>query len=331
MDCSYYELGDLPLLRGGALTGATIAYTTRGTLNSDRTNAVLCPSFFGGDHTGYDWLVGAGRPLDPERHFVIVASLFGNGRSSSPSNHPAGRNFPDIMVQDNVAAQYRLVTEGLGVRELALVTGWSMGAAHAYQWAVSHPGFVRRIAPICGSAVTSEHNRVFLSALRAALRAEGDSGQRTAGRVFASLAASHRFWADRAYAELGFSSREEYLVGFWEAFFTTGRQVEDLLTMLWTWEHADVGSTPGTAGDAGSALAAVRAKAVLLPGERDLCFAAADEAASARLMPDATLRVIPGIWGHLAGAGMSAPDRDFVSAALGLLLASPNAVSTAAS
>jgi homoserine O-acetyltransferase len=77
-----------------------------------------------------------------------------------------------VTIRDDVAAQHRLLTEELGVRRLALVVGWSMGAQQAYQWAISHPDMVDRIAPFCGTARTSPHNAVFLEGVRAALTAD---------------------------------------------------------------------------------------------------------------------------------------------------------------
>ncbi|MFC9884252.1 alpha/beta fold hydrolase [Streptomyces libani] len=323
MEHRLFELDALPLLSGETLTDARIGYAVHGTLDADGANAVLCPSFFGGDHTGYDWLIGDGRPLDTGRYCVITAGLFGNGVSSSPSNHPSGAGFPLITPQDNVAAQHRLLTEHLGVRELALVTGWSMGAAHTYQWAVSHPRMVRRIAPVCGAPVTSEHNQVFLAGLAAALTADGgaERGRRAAGRLFAGWGTSHPFWARQTYRELGFATREDYLTGFWEEFFVAGPATADLLAMVRTWESADVGATPGAGGSAEAALASVTAEAVVLPGALDQCFAAADEERVARTLPHAVLEAIPGVWGHLAGAGADAADREFVGGALRRLLA----------
>lgn len=332
MDHRIFELGHLPLLSGETLTDAVLSYSVRGTLNADASNAILCPSFFGGGLGGYDWLVGPGRPLDTDLYHVITVGLFGNGESSSPGNHPTGARFPAITPQDNVEAQYRLVRE-LGVRELALVTGWSMGAAHAYQWAVSHPEAVRRFAPVCGAAVTSEHNQVFLAGLTAALTADGgaEPGRRAAGRVYAGWGSSHAFWAERAYRQLGFGSREEYIAGFWEQFFLTAPGTADLLVMLGTWQHADVGATPGFGGDADAALASVTARALLLPSALDQCFAVVDEERAARRLPDARLAVIPGVWGHLAGAGADASAAGFIGDALrGLLRTEVPAVRAAA-
>ena len=83
----------------------------------------------------------------------------------------AGRAARDFGVThfDNVAAQDRLLREALGVDELALVYGWSMGAQQAYHWAALHPGRVRRVAALCGTARTSPHNAIFLRSLEAAL------------------------------------------------------------------------------------------------------------------------------------------------------------------
>ncbi len=155
MSLDIYCLGDLPLENGEILHDARITYALHGQLASDRHNVVLCPTFFGGGHTGYDWLTGSGQPLDANRHCVVAPGLFGNGFSSSPSNHPSGYRCPAISSRDRVVAQHHLVTGELGAAELALVTGWSMGATHAYQCAVSHPQLVARLAPICGSATTS--------------------------------------------------------------------------------------------------------------------------------------------------------------------------------
>jgi homoserine O-acetyltransferase len=65
-----------------------------------------------------------------------------------------------IRVEDNVRAQYKLLTEKFGIRRLKLVIGWSMGAGQAFQWATSFPDMVERILPFCGSARTSPHNIV---------------------------------------------------------------------------------------------------------------------------------------------------------------------------
>ncbi|GLY75427.1 alpha/beta fold hydrolase [Actinoallomurus iriomotensis] len=330
-DHEIFELGDLALQRGGTLPGARLAYATYGVPGRA---AILFPTWFAGTHEANEWLIGPGRALDTDRYFVIAPNLFGNGLSSSPSNTPPPfdrARFPQVTMADNVAAQYRLVTEHLGVDRLALVLGASMGAGQAYQWAVGHPEMVERLASITGSSHTSPHNQVFLEGLRAALTADsayagGDyteqprAGLRAFSRVYAGWGLSQAFYWERVHERLGFATLEDFITGVWEANFA-GWDANDLLAMMWTWQHADVGRTPGFDGDTVAALASVKARALLLPSRKDLYFPPEDEEWSARHLPDAEVRVIPGIWGHLAGGGADPEAAAFVDAALRDLLA----------
>ncbi len=170
-----FELGDVALGEGATLRGAKLAYKTYGTLNEERTNAIVYPTWYSGRHWENEWLIGEGMALDPREYFIIVPNMLGNGLSSSPSNTPPPYDrarFPRVEVQDNVNVQHRLVTERFGIERLALVTGWSMGAAQTYQWAASYPEMVPKIAPFCGSSKTSLHNIVFLEGVKAALTAD---------------------------------------------------------------------------------------------------------------------------------------------------------------
>lgn len=64
--------------------------------------------------------------LTKNQYFIIIPALFGNGQSSSPSNHDTLKNFPKVTFYDNVRAQHKLVTEELGIKHLRAVLGWSM-------------------------------------------------------------------------------------------------------------------------------------------------------------------------------------------------------------
>ncbi|MEV0380355.1 alpha/beta fold hydrolase [Nonomuraea sp. NPDC050643] len=326
-----FELGDFSLQHGATLRGARLAYQTYGELAPDRGNAILYPTWYSGRHQDNEWLIGPGMTLDPERYFVIVPNMLGNGLSSSPSNTPPPYDrarFPRVTMYDNVAAQHRLVTERFGIERLALVTGWSMGAGQTYQWAVSHPDMVPRIAPFCGSSRTSVHNQVFLEGVKAALTADAafaggwydrqpTAGLRAAARVYAGWGFSQAFYWQRLYeTRLGYGSLDDFLVGFWEGFFLDDRDANNLLTMLWTWQNADVGRTPGFGGDTVAALSSIKARALVMPAEKDLYFPPEDEEWAVRHIPDAELRVIPGVWGHFAGHGGNAEDTRFIDAAL---------------
>ncbi|MFI7439609.1 alpha/beta fold hydrolase [Nonomuraea indica] len=331
-----YELPGFRLDSGAVLDPARLAYRTYGELNATRTNAVLFPTWFAGDHTSNEWLIGPGKALDPREHFVIVPNLFGNGLSSSPSNTPAPHDaagFPAITIRDNVRAQHRLVTEHLGVERLKLVLGCSMGALQTYQWAVSHPDMVERALPFCGAPRTSPHNAVFIESLRAALTLDAAfeggryrtpplAGIRAFARVYAGWGFSQPFYWEEEYRRLGFASREEFVRGFWEANFI-GQDANNLLAMLGTWQDADVSATPGLDGDIERALGSITARVVALPAERDLYFPPEDEVRAARHIPHGEVRVIPGIWGHMAGSGANPEDAAFIDAAVRDLLSAP--------
>jgi homoserine O-acetyltransferase len=257
-DYEVFDLGDVVLQRGATLRDAKLAYKTYGTLNEEKSNAIVYPTWYSGRHWENEWLIGEGMALDPNEYFIIVPNMLGNGLSSSPSNTPPPYDkarFPNVTVYDNVSVQHKLVTELFGIERLALVTGWSMGAGQTYQWAVSYPEMVLKMAPFCGSAKTSEHNIVFLEGVKAALTADSawsvgwydeqpTRGLRAAARVYAGWGFSQAFYWDRVYEELGFSSLEDFLVGFWEGFFLDNRDANNLLTMLWTWQNGDIGKTP---------------------------------------------------------------------------------------
>ena len=124
---------------GVILPEAKIVYGTYGHLNAAGDNAILLPSHYMADMHGYEWLIGPGKALDPAQHLLITSELFGNGRSSSPSNTAEpfhGPRFPVTTIRDNVEAVHELLTQELGVRHLQAVIGFSMGAQQAFQWAV---------------------------------------------------------------------------------------------------------------------------------------------------------------------------------------------------
>jgi len=334
-DHETFDLGDVTLRSSATLRDAKLAYKTFGTLDADKGNAILYPTWYSGRHWENEWLVGNGMALDPAKYFVIIPNMLGNGLSSSPSTVPPpydGARFPNIEVHDNVAVQYRLVTEHFGIETLPLVTGWSMGAGQTYQWAVTHPDMVQRALPFCGSPKTSEHNIVFLEAVKAAIQADAAyqggwydeqpvKGLRAAARVYAGWGFSQAFYWERVYLEMGYSSLEDFLIAFWEGFFLDDRDANNLLTMLWTWQNGDVGTTPGFDGDTAKALRSIKADLIDLPAEKDLYFPPEDEEHWIQYVPNGEVRVIPGVWGHFAGGGANPVDTAFIDGVLKELLA----------
>ena len=334
-DYEIFEAGDLDLQSGETLRGAKLAYKTYGSLNRAKNNVVIFPTFFGGQHTHNEGMIGEGKALDPDKYFIIVPNMFGNSISTSPSNAtpPYNRSrFPAINLYDNVACQHRLVTELFGIETIALVYGWSMGAQQTFQWGSLYPEMVERIVPVCGSAKTSRHNFVFLEGVKSAITTDvawaGGSydtaplkGLRAMGRVYAGWAVSQAFYREEVYLDLGYESLEDYLVRFWEA-RRIGSDANDLLAMIRTWQNADISNNHVYDGDFRGALNSIRCKAIVMPGRTDLYFPPEDNEIEVALMPNAELRPIESIWGHLAGGpGFNPVDSKFVDEALKEILA----------
>jgi homoserine O-acetyltransferase/O-succinyltransferase len=106
-----FVLKDFKTEGGVTLPEVRVVYGTFGRLNERKDNAVLLPSHYMADHHGYGWLIGDGRVFDESRDFLIATELFGNGKSSSPSNTPEpfhGPRFPIVTIRDNVRAVHRL-------------------------------------------------------------------------------------------------------------------------------------------------------------------------------------------------------------------------------
>jgi len=121
----------------GASTGEPVL-VLHGTAGS--AASMLNPAFAGE-------LFGAGQPLDATRYFIILPDSLGAGRSAKPSDGLRAK-FPRYNYDDMVQAQYRLVTEVLGIRHLRLVMGNSMGGMHTWLWGEKYPNFMDALAPM---------------------------------------------------------------------------------------------------------------------------------------------------------------------------------------
>jgi homoserine O-acetyltransferase len=170
----------------------TIAYQTYGTLNRERSNAILLCHALSGDQfaaethplTGkpgwWELAVGPGLPFDTDRYFVICSNVLGGCMGTTGpqeinphSGKPYGLGFPVITVGDMVRAQ-KLLIDHLGIEQLFCVTGGSMGAMQALQWAAAYPQAVFAAVPIAGAARHTAQNIAFHEVGRQAIVADPD-------------------------------------------------------------------------------------------------------------------------------------------------------------
>jgi homoserine O-acetyltransferase len=189
------QLGvDSPMrLDSGAQLGPfTLAYQTYGELNADRSNAILVCHALTGDHfvaerhplTGkpgwWEMIVGPGKQLDTDRFFIICANVIGGCMGSAgpkevnpATGRPWGLSFPVITIGDMVRAQ-ALLLDHLGIDQLFLVVGGSMGGMQTLQFAVSYPERVFAALPIAAAARHSAQNIAFHEVGRQAIIADPD-------------------------------------------------------------------------------------------------------------------------------------------------------------
>jgi len=322
------------LQSGAVLENAHITYKTFGTLNAARTNVIIYPTSFGAQHPDLEWLVGTGKALDPGKYFIVIPNMFGNGLSSSPSDirdEDTRRKFPRITMYDNVMLQHRLLCSRFDIQKVALVAGFSMGGQQTFYWGALFPDLVERIAPITSSAKTAQHNLVFLEGIKAALTLDPAwrdgvfaeqpiRGIRAMARVYAGWGLSQSFYREGMHLKIGFSSLLDFIERDWEPGFLR-RDGDNLLAMLWTWQHADISDNQIYQGDLAAALRGIRARAFVMPSETDLYFPADDSRRDVALMPNAELLTIPTIWGHRVNNPVQNPaDAQFVDRALRRLL-----------
>jgi len=173
---TFAENSDFLLSCGKSIGPITLAYETYGTLNSDKTNAVLILHALSGDAhaAGYyseddkspgwwDGYIGPGKPFDTDKYFFICSNVLGGcSGSTGPASvnpdtgKPWGMDFPIVTIEDMVNAQYHLVKH-LGIDRLLSVAGGSMGGMQALQWSITHPEMINScIAIACAASLSAQ-------------------------------------------------------------------------------------------------------------------------------------------------------------------------------
>jgi homoserine O-acetyltransferase/O-succinyltransferase len=321
---------------GVVLPQARVVYGTYGQLNAAKDNVVLLPSHYMASFHGYEWLIGPDRALDSTKLFLVATELFGNGRSSSPSNTPEpfhGPRFPVTTIRDNVEAVHRLLTEELKIKHVRAIIGFSMGAQQAFQWAVSYPDFADRIVATAGTAKCYPHGVVRLEGQIAAITADptfqnGDysspptKGLEAFAMVWTGWLFSQEWWRKelwRAGSPPG--TTFESVIHEFRTNFIPGADANNLILQMRTWEKHDVGATPGFNGDVEKALRSIKTPFLYMPSETDLYFPIGDVRYEAAFIPGVKLTPIPSLWGHTAGAASNPADGKFLNENIGRFLA----------
>ncbi len=183
----------LPLQSGAQIRGYQLAYETYGTLNADKSNAVLiCHALNASHHVAgvyadqpsnqgwWDNMIGPGKPVDTDKFFVIGVNNLGScfGSTGPMHTHPDtgkvyGADFPVVTVEDWVNAQARLL-DALGIEQLAAVMGGSLGGMQALSWTLQHPQRVRHAVVVASAPNLNAENIAFNEVARRAIVTDPD-------------------------------------------------------------------------------------------------------------------------------------------------------------
>jgi homoserine O-acetyltransferase len=186
----------LPLQGGGSLRDYQLSYETYGSLNAERSNAVLiCHALNASHHVAgsyagqaksegwWDNMIGPGKPVDTNRFFVIGVNNLGSCFGSTGPMHTNpdtgriyGADFPVVTVEDWVEAQARLV-EALGITQLAAVMGGSLGGMQALSWSLQYPERLRHAVVIASAPNLNAENIAFNEVARRAIVTDPDFHQ----------------------------------------------------------------------------------------------------------------------------------------------------------
>jgi homoserine O-acetyltransferase len=316
-------LGDLPLESGEVIGDFALSYVTHGTRAANDDNAILVLTAIGSTHHRLDFLIGAGRPLDPDRHFIICVDAIGNGLTTSPSNSPNQPDlaFPRFSIRDMVASQRRLL-DALGIPRLAAVVGASMGGMQALQWGVSHPAFMRGIVALVPMARTHPWSAAMNEVARRILMTDPGWPIGPYGGGFDAWAALTRVITNRSPAALE-GMMAAAIPGLVTEVIAMMRRIGpdplDWAYQSFAYDAHDVGTTPGFGGDTAAALRTIQAPTLLLVPELDLYNPVGDAVEAAKLIANATLVRLAGDAGHAVAADTSPQLADIRGAIGGFL------------
>ena len=268
----FARLGDVTLESGEVLRDCRIGYRTAGTLNADRSNVVLFPTWASGTSEQIvSSNLGPGRLVDTTTHYAIVVDALANGVSSSPSNserQPRMR-FPRISIRDMVDTQRRLLTEVLKIDHVKAVVGISMGGMQAFQWMVSYPGFMDLAIPIVGSPRLAPydllHWQTQIDAITTDPAWKGGDYQENPARVAGAAFGAILLTTPEHYNRT--TRREEVLASLERAKSVAGFDANDKIRQTQAMMALDV--SRGVGGSLEKAAAAVKARVLVIVATAD--------------------------------------------------------------
>lgn len=230
-----FEMPTYTTVSGGTVKNLKVGWEAYGTLNADKSNAILVPHFFSGTShaagkykaddklAGYwDYLIGPGKALDTNKYYVISVDSLVNLSAKDPNvittgpasinpdtGKPYGMSFPLVTIRDFVNVQ-KALADSLGIKKFHAVMGASMGGLQSYEWAASYPEMVGRLVPVIAAADPGPWLNAWLNVWASPItvdpnwnkgdyygKAEPVEGLKNALKIV-SLHANHWLWAEKS-------------------------------------------------------------------------------------------------------------------------------------
>ena len=306
----FARLGAFNLERGGVIPDLRISYVTHGKLSPGKDNAILFIHALGGNHHQFDHLIGPGRPLDTDKYFIICPDVLGNTQttfehSTSATNSGLKMKFPLYNGRDVVRANYKLVTEVLGIDHLLAVTGFARGGSLAMQMAVSYPDFADGIAPVSATARWGKTILFRLPMLLALIEGcEGWQGGNYDANPSACMSNvmsivvpvmyTPEWWVQYVDTPEAYTKWRNTMG---EYFFDV-QDARDLYYLLKSGGQGSLADTPGFNGDLNAALRSIRARTLFIGNPQDQVIVPQAVEAQVQVIPHARAVWIDSTAGH---------------------------------
>ena len=277
------DLGDHKLESGAVINNLRMTYITHGTLNAQKSNAILSIHGLQGNRSNQSYWVGPGKAFDPKRYFIVqpdtlgVASTDPNA-TTSPTRSGLNMKFPRFNIRDMVNAEYRLLTECLGIKKLVAVAGSSMGGIASMQWAVSYPNFMDAVFPVTPMARANRQGNFIWESVRQVVMLDpkwrdGDYPNDDPPRagIGVGLQIQSVVGVSAAGYEFDYNTREEVHAAHAKDAASVGKNVQarDWIYRSWAIQSHDISQTHNFKGDLAAAAKSIKARVILFPNCQD--------------------------------------------------------------
>jgi homoserine O-acetyltransferase len=307
----FADLGEFEFEGGGKIANLRMSYVTRGTLNAAKDNAILFMHGTGLNHHQADHLIGPGLPLDTDKYFIICSDELGNTQttfehSTSPSNSGLKMRFPAYTGRDKVKAEYKLVTEALGIPHLLAVTGISQGAEDSVQFSVSYPDFMDGSFPIVGGALWGTQGFFFGSLMVSSIVDcdgwdDGNYDENPKQCATNALSVLIPYFYTRDWWDQHIDTPEAYTKwrNAWGDYYLDIQDARDLYYRTMELGPGLVVNTPGFDGDINAVLGSIKAKTLFIYNPRDQFYLPHQIESQVKAIPNARAAAIDSNAGHL--------------------------------